>query len=437
VAALLEQVDPEMIETYVISTTASVSDMLAVLLLCHEVGLYRPGEYSRLNVVPLFETGEDLVNAPGLMDELLALPIYGDHLRLRGQTQEVMLGYSDSNKEGGFVAANWALYRAQVELTEVADRRGVRLRLFHGRGGAVGRGGGPAGQAILSQPPGTLRGQIKMTDQGEMISDRYLDPRTATRHLEQVVNAVLHAGFPEVVRQPEPAWVTAMEQIATAGRAAYRGLVYDDPRFLAYFREATPISEISRLRIGSRPASRRKSARIEDLRAIPWVFSWMQSRHTLPGWYGLGSALAAFEGGDHRRLLLLRRMYRDWPFFRTMLDNAQLIIAKADMGIARRYAELVGDQDLAEALFSTIRTEYEATVTMVGKVAEMGEILDDQPVLQKAIRLRNPYVDPLSYIQIEILRRLRAAPPDSDQEELETVVLMSINGIAAGLKNTG
>lgn len=442
VAALLEQVDPEIVETYIISTTASVSDILAVLLLCREVGLYRPGAYSRLNVVPLFETGDDLERAPQLLDELLALPVYSDHLRLRGQTQEVMLGYSDSNKEGGFVAANWALYKAQVELTAVADRHGVRLRLFHGRGGAVGRGGGPAGQAILAQPPGTLRGQIKMTDQGEMISDRYLDPRTAARHLEQVINAVLRAGFPGVVRHPEPAWTEAMERIAEAARAAYRGLVYDNPAFLTYFREATPINEISRLRIGSRPASRRKSDRIEDLRAIPWVFSWMQSRHTLPGWYGLGSGLMAFIGPDgapgaDERLALLRRMYREWPFFKTMLDNAQLIIAKADLGIARRYAELVADQALAEACFATVRAEYEATVEAIRQVAQVDDILAAQPVLQRAIRQRNPYVDPLSYIQIELLRRLRAGPAEDELEGLESAVLMSINGIAAGLKNTG
>ncbi|GAB4435399.1 MAG: phosphoenolpyruvate carboxylase [Chloroflexi bacterium OHK40] len=445
VAALIEQVDPEVIETYIISTTTSVSDILAVLLLCREVGLYRPGEHSRLNVVPLFETGDDLTNAPGLMDELLALPIYRDHLALRGNLQEIMLGYSDSNKEGGFVAANWALYRAQVELSAVADHHGVRLRLFHGRGGAVGRGGGPAGQAILSQPPGTLRGQIKMTDQGEMISDRYLDPLTASRHLEQVINAVLRAGFPEMSRPPRPEWLTAMEQIATAARAAYRALIYENPDFLVYFREATPINEISRLRIGSRPASRRKSDRIEDLRAIPWVFSWMQSRHTLPGWFGLGSGLAAFvEGMDGAgmadapgRLTLLRQMYRGWPFFKTLLDNAQLIIAKADMAIARRYAELVSDQALAAAIYGAISAEYERTRTMICRVAEIAEILDAQPVLQRAIRQRNPYVDPLSYVQIELLRRLRANPDPEAQEALETAVLMSINGIAAGLKNTG
>jgi phosphoenolpyruvate carboxylase len=437
IAALIEQIDPQMIDTYVISTTAHASDLLAVLLFCREVGLYRPGQFSRLNVVPLFETGEDLRQAPAIVDACLQLPVYRDHLSLRGNTQEVMLGYSDSNKEGGFVSANWRLYHAQLELSTVSDTHGVQLRLFHGRGGAIGRGGGPANQAILAQPPGTLRGQIKVTDQGEMISDRYFDARTAYRHLEQVINAVLRAGFPSVLRHPLPEWTAAMEQMATIARECYRALIYDDPQFLTYFRSATPIAEISRLRIGSRPASRRKSDRIEDLRAIPWVFSWMQSRHTLPGWFGLGSALEGFVDGDAARLEVLRTMYRDWPFFSTMVDNAQLIIAKADMEIARRYAELVEDQALAQRIVDTIVAEFERTRTMICAVAQIEEVLDTMPVLQKAYRERNPYIDPLSYIQIELLRRLRNAPSDSDQEALETAVLMSINGIAAGLKNTG
>ncbi|NWF81028.1 MAG: phosphoenolpyruvate carboxylase [Chloroflexi bacterium] len=439
IAAIREQLDPEVIETYVISTTARVSDILAVLLLCRETGLYRPGAFSQLNIVPLFETSDDLNHAPRVMGDLLDLGVYRDHLRLRGDLQEVMLGYSDSNKEGGFVAANWALYRAQVELTALADARGLRLRLFHGRGGAVGRGGGPAGQAILAQPPGTLRGQIKMTDQGEMIADRYLDPLSASRHLEQVLNAVLRAGFPEVVRLPDPAWIAAMEEMSDTARTAYRSLIYDHPRFLSYFREATPIAEISRLRIGSRPASRRKSDRIEDLRAIPWVFSWMQSRHTLPGWFGLGSALEHFIGQPPRdeRLTLLRQMYREWPFFAMLLDNAQLIIAKADLAIARHYADLVGDRATADEIFAAIAQEYARTCRLICAVAQISEVLDGQPVLQRAIRQRNPYIDPLSYIQIELIRRLRANPPEAEEEELETAVLMSINGIAAGLKNTG
>ncbi len=435
-AAISEQLDPEIFQTYIISTTSQVSDLLAVLLFCRDAGLYQPGQYSQLNIVPLFETGKDLQRAPLLLDELLQLPVYREHLALRDNLQEVMLGYSDSNKEGGFVAANWALYRAQVALTTVTDRHGVRLRLFHGRGGAVGRGGGPAGQAILAQPPGTLHGQIKVTDQGEMISDRYLDPRTAHRHLEQVVNAVLRAGFPGMARHPEPEWVAAMERMAETARAVYRNLVYEDPDFLTYFRNATPVAEFNRLRIGSRPVSRRKSDRIEDLRAIPWVFSWMQSRHTLPGWFGLGSALEDFAEADPNHLHLLRTMYRHWPFFTTLLDNAQMIMLKADMNIARAYAGLVPDQQLAGRIFRQIENEFRRTERMICQITEQNDLLAHQPVLQRAIRQRNPYIDPLSFVQIELLRRLRAAPPE-EQVELETVLLMSINGIAAGLKNTG
>ncbi len=435
-AAISEQLDPEIFQTYIVSTTSQVSDLLAVLLLCRDAGLYQPGQQSQLNIVPLFETGDDLQRAPVLLDELLQLPVYREHLALRDNLQEVMLGYSDSNKEGGFVAANWALYRAQVELTAVTERHGARLRLFHGRGGAVGRGGGPAGQAILAQPPGTLHGQIKVTDQGEMISDRYLDPRTAHRHLEQVVNAVLRASFPGMARQPEPEWLAAMEQMATTARTAYRRLVYEDPDFLTYFRNATPVAEFNRLRIGSRPVSRRKSDRIEDLRAIPWVFSWMQSRHTIPGWFGLGSALEQFAKADPNHIHLLRAMYRHWPFFTTLLDNAQMIMLKADLGIARRYAELVPNQAIAERIFLQIEREFHRTARMICQITEYNDLLDNQPVLQHAIRQRNPYIDPLSYIQIELLRRLREAPPEA-QGELETVLLMSINGIAAGLKNTG
>ncbi len=435
-AAISEQLDPEIFQTYIVSTTSQVSDLLAVLLLCRDAGLYQPSQQSQLNIVPLFETGDDLQRAPVLLDELLQLPVYREHLALRDNLQEVMLGYSDSNKEGGFVAANWALYRAQVELTAVTERHDARLRLFHGRGGAVGRGGGPAGQAILAQPPGTLHGQIKVTDQGEMISDRYLDPRTAHRHLEQVVNAVLRASFPGMARQPEPEWLAAMEQMATTARTAYRRLVYEDPDFLTYFRNATPVAEFSRLRIGSRPVSRRQSDRIEDLRAIPWVFSWMQSRHTIPGWFGLGSALETFAQADPSHLHLLRTMYRNWPFFTTLLDNAQMIMLKADMSIARCYADLVPHQAIAERIFQHIESEFRRTERMICQITEHSDLLASQPVLQRAIRQRNPYIDPLSYVQIELLRRLRSAPPE-EQSELETVLLMSINGIAAGLKNTG
>ncbi len=468
IAAILEQLDPEVISTYIISHTSHVSDILGVLLLAREAGLYRPGHYNRLDVVPLFETGADLIRSGQVLDACLKMPIYREALRLRNDVQEVMLGYSDSNKESGFVAAHWALYRAQVELTRSAEQHQIRLRLFHGRGGAVGRGGGPANRAILAQPPGTLRGQIKMTEQGEVISDRYFEPRTAHRHLEQVINAVLRGGFPAVVAMPHNTWIAAMEAMASTAQRCYQDLVYRNPDFITYFQHATPIAEISRLRIGSRPASRSNSNRIEDLRAIPWVFSWMQSRHTLPGWYGLGSALEMFaaapttneqntgqwqhNGAAHsdgpdlhyhprplvaERIELLRTMYRQWPFFRTMLDNAQMILAKADMDIAQLYAQLLPDQALALRIYTTIAAEYERTRRMVCEVAEIADLLDTMPILQRSIRQRNPYVDPLSYIQVELLRRLRAAPSGPDHHAIEAAVLLSINGIAAGLKNTG
>ncbi len=457
IAAILEQLSPESIETYIISMTRGASDLLTVLLFAREAGLYNPeAGVSRLNIVPLFETGADLAAADGIMEECLRLPAYREHLRLRGDTQEVMIGYSDSNKDGGFLAANWALYQAQVALRELSGQHGVELRLFHGRGGSIGRGGGPANQAILASPPGTLGHQIKITEQGEVISDRYGTSAIAHRHLEQVINAVLLAGFPTQGDAAE-AWVHTLEQLAAVARRHYRALVYDNPEFLPYFRHATPIAEISRLKIGSRPASRKNSDRIEDLRAIPWVFSWMQSRHTLPGWYGLGYALETFvsspefsvpgpEGqqvgeDQHRlqsaKLKVLQEMYARWPFFKTMIDNAQMILGKADLGVAERYAELVPDQAAGQRVFGQIRAEYERSARMVCQVAQIKSLLDNTPILQNSILRRNPYVDPLSYIQVELLRRLRAAPEGQGHEELEDAILLSISGIAAGVKNTG
>ena len=455
VAAVLEQLNPQAIQTYIISMTTGASDLLAALLFAKEAGLYRPeAGISRLDIVPLFETGADLANCASIMEACLQLPAYREHLRLRGDVQEVMIGYSDSNKDVGFVAANWALYQAQRALRDLMARHAVGLRLFHGRGGAIGRGGGPANQAILAQPPGSTGNQIKITEQGEVISDRYGLPKLAHRHLEQLVNAVLRAGFAPR-EDVGPAWEQALEQLAAIARRHYRALVYEHPDFLRYFRTATPIAEISRLKIGSRPASRKNSDRIEDLRAIPWVFSWMQSRHTLPGWYGLGFALETFVRGqgsgvrdqgadspDPRPLTpdalgLLQEMYSNWPFFRTMIDNAQMILGKADLHIAERYAELVPEPEVAQAVFGQIRAEYERTRRMVCQVARIERLLDNTPVLQRSIVLRNPYVDPLSYIQVELLGRLRAAPDAPDHTALEDAILLSISGIAAGLKNTG
>jgi phosphoenolpyruvate carboxylase len=457
VAAILEQLSPESIETYITSMTTGASDILTTLLFAKEAGLYQPeAQISRLNIVPLFETGADLAGCAAVMEACLALPAYRGHLRLRGDVQEIMIGYSDSNKDVGFVAANWALYQAQRALRDLAASQGVELRLFHGRGGAIGRGGGPANRAILAQPPGSIGSQIKVTEQGEVISDRYGLPDLAYRHLEQLVNAVLLAGFAPREDAP-PEWEQALERLAAIARAHYRALVYEHPDFLAYFRSATPIAEISRLKIGSRPASRRNSDRIEDLRAIPWVFSWMQSRHTLPGWYGLGYALETFVSetkNDERRtmneemgsssfishrssLQLLQDMYANWPFFRAMIDSAQMILGKADLHIAERYAELAPGAERGRAIFGLIREEYERTSRMVSQVAQIERLLDNSPVLQRSIERRNPYVDPLSYVQIELLRRLRAAPEGPDHAALEDAILLSISGIAAGLKNTG
>ncbi|RYE94174.1 MAG: phosphoenolpyruvate carboxylase, partial [Myxococcales bacterium] len=441
IAAVRAQLAPDAIDTFIVSMTRGGSDLLAVLLLGREAGLFSPAaKLSALDVVPLFETGDDLAASTGILDALWQLPVYREHLRLRGDVQQVMLGYSDSNKDTGFVAANWSLYLAQQQLTALAHRHGLRLELFHGRGGSIGRGGGPANRAILAQPPGSVGNRIKITEQGEMIADRYGLPALAERHLSQLLHAVMLAG----VEAPAPApaaWETVMGELARDAREHYRGLVYDNPKFLPYFRAATPIGEIRQLHLGSRPASRKNSDRIEDLRAIPWVFSWMQSRHTLPGWYGLGTALerlvqrGARDGTDP--VEMLRAMHQGWPFFRSMIDNAQMILSKADLSIAARYAALVPEADVRETIFGAIEAEYERTVALVLQVARLDRLLGDSPVLERTIALRNPYVDPLSYLQIELLGRLRASPPEADRALLEDAMLLSISGIAAGLKNTG
>ncbi len=434
-AALLEQLNPDITHTYIISMTTGASDLLAVLLLAKEAGLYQPGAWSRLDVVPLFETREDLTNAPRIMADLFAIDAYRDHLARRRDFQEIMVGYSDSNKLAGFLPASWALYQAQRALVEVADRAGVTLELFHGRGGAIGRGGGPANSAILAQPAGTVRGRLKLTEQGEVISDRYGHPGIAARHLQQVLNAVLLASAPHADDVIPAAWESAVTTLADLAFAAYRELV-EDPLFSAYFHGATPIDELSNLKIGSRPARRKQTDRLEDLRAIPWVFAWMQSRHTLPGWYGLGAAVEQFLAEDREaRLELLRTMYREWPFWRATLDNAQMVLAKADRHIARHYATLVTDAAAREHIWARISTEWERTERAVCDIAGIDRLLDRSPTLQRSIRRRNPYVDPLSYIQVALLRRLRESrAPDA---ALEQAVLLTVNGIAAGLRNTG
>ncbi len=442
---------PEAFGSFIMSMASNVSDVLAMLLLAKEAGLadLRDGDggWSRVDVVPLFETIEDLENAPTVLDTLLSNAVYRRNVTHRGGAQEVMVGYSDSNKDGGYLTANWKLYVAQSKLAEVAQKHGVKLRLFHGRGGAIGRGGGPAGKAVLAQPPGSVRGRLKITEQGEVIAARYFDQEIAHRNLEQMVHAVLLASADTEDAPEIPAdWAAVMDEVSQTAFTAYRALVYDDPGFVRFFHEATPIGEFAQLNIGSRPPKRTASDRIEDLRAIPWVFSWMQSRYTLPGWYGVGAALGAYAAASPAHLDRLRRMYEDWPFFTTLLDNAQMSLAKADLDIAARYAALVEDRANADRIYGTIADEYTRTTAVLLQITGQSALLDTAPVLQKSIRLRNPYVDPLSFLQVELLRRLRALPSASDTDpnalktqrrDLRAAVLLSVNGIAAGMKNTG
>jgi phosphoenolpyruvate carboxylase len=440
IAAILERQNPDAIRTYIISMATEPAHILEVLLLAREAGLFDPVRgISRLDIVPLFETLQALREGPAIMERMFALPIYRKHLKLRHDRQEVMIGYSDSNKESGFLMSVWALYQAQVELVALARKAGVTLVFFHGRGGAIGRGGGPANRVILAQPPGTVEGRIRITEQGEVIADRYGHHAIAERHLEQVVHAVLLSSFPAEADKPDPAWEKVLDRMAASARKHYRALVYDTPEFLTYFEQATPIGEISHLKIGSRPARRGPASGITDLRAIPWVFSWMQSRHTLPGWYGLGSAMQEYVDSDPSALAVLQAMYERWPFWSTAIDNAQMILAKADLTIARLYADLVEDQSLADRIFGQIQAEYDRTVELVCRITKQSALLERMPVLQRSIQRRNPYVDPLSFIQLVMLRRLRSGEygGSAEEEELRTGVLESINGIAAGLKNTG
>jgi phosphoenolpyruvate carboxylase len=424
---------PELLGPFIISMTRGPADMLTVLLLARWAGTDEG-----LSIVPLFETVEDLEAAPRILTELFELPAYREHLGSHGHEQMVMIGYSDSNKDSGYMAANWALYQAQAAIAKVARAHGIGFTLFHGRGGTVARGGGPANRAIRAQPPGTIDGRFRLTEQGEVIASRYGEPDLAHRHLEQIVSAVLasSAGTADEGEAPAlpEAWRQSMAAMAAASRAAYRHLVYETPEFMEFWQTATPLEEISRLRIGSRPATRRGGAlQVTHIRAIPWVFSWMQGRFNLPGWYGLGTALA---GGD---LALLKQLYQEWPFFRALLDNAEMSLLKADIDIAALYVDLVPDREMARRLFARLTEEFELTRRLVLAVTGHAELMDADPVIQRSVQLRNPYVDPLNYIQVEMLRRLRALPdPEAaEAEDLREVLVLSINGIAAGLRNTG
>jgi phosphoenolpyruvate carboxylase len=428
---------PESIRQYVISKAESVSDLLEVAVMLKEGGLVTAGALptSQVQIVPLFETIADLRRAPATMAAWFALPEARSLVTALGGVQEVMLGYSDSNKDGGYVTSNWELYKAETELVTVFCAAGVRLRFFHGRGGTVGRGGGPSYEAILAQPPGSVQGELRLTEQGEVIASKYANRDIGRRNLEALVAATVRATLDEAPREEHAEYHAAMEEISAAAMASYRGLVYETDGFVDYFRASTPIREIAELNIGSRPASRKPSQRIEDLRAIPWVFSWAQCRVMLPGWYGLGSAVDAYVArhGEKGRALLAE-MWREWPFFRAMLSNLEMLLAKADLAVAARYKELVPDAQLADAIFGRIRRELDLTVKAYFGITASAGFLETNPALARSIRNRFPYLDPLNHLQVELLKRYRAGDA---AEKVKRGIHLTINGLAAGLRNSG
>jgi phosphoenolpyruvate carboxylase len=448
-AEAIRRLGPRSIRHMVISKCQDVSDVLEVVVLLKEVGLAMPArgdDAARLavDVVPLFETIDDLARAGDTLDALLSVPEYRELVdTARAGTQEVMLGYSDSNKDGGYLAANWALHEAQVALISVAGKHGVRLRFFHGRGGTVGRGGGPSYDAIVAQPAGAVQGSLRLTEQGEVIAARYADPALARRSLEALVAATIvstaatvREGDPELDGEPhgvDPLDREALDALSARSLSAYRSFVHDDPAFVDFFRSLTPITEISDLKIGSRPASRTMSRSIDDLRAIPWVFSWSQCRIMLPGWFGVGIAIEEWAADRPERIDHLRSMHRRWPFFRTVMSNLGMVLAKTDLDLAARYVRLVPDAALAERCFATIRAEHERTVAWHRTITE-GDLLADNPALARSIRNRFPYLDLLNVIQVSLLERRRRGERD---ELLERAIQLTLNGLAAGLRNSG
>ncbi len=434
------------VRQYIISHTETLSDLLEVALLQKETGLLRGLWGSQkiqmdLNIAPLFETIADLRHAPMIMGQWLSLLGIRHILRYQSNEQEIMLGYSDSNKDGGFLTSNWELYKAEVSLVELFSQANIKLRLFHGRGGTVGRGGGPTYQAIMAQPAGTVDGQIRLTEQGEIIANKYADPKVGRQHLETLIAATIDASLlPPVILEDKKrrAFEMVMEDLSTTAMTTYRSLIYETPGFAEYFFSATPITEISQLNLGSRPSSRKATSRIEDLRAIPWGFSWGQCRLLLPGWYGLGSAIHQYLNTDEAlkesRTATLKEMLATWPLFKSLISNVDMVLAKTDLVVARHYAHLVNDQTLREDIFSCIEQEYALTTDALNLLQETTERLSSNPTLAYSIRNRLPYLDPLNHLQVELIKRLRNGETD---EKLKLAIQLTINGIAAGLRNTG
>lgn len=429
-AAALARYGPHCIDNYIISKAAGVSDVLEAYALLKEAGVYRAGAPCPIMVTPLFETIEDLERAPRIMAELFALPEFAGMAATRGH-QEVMVGYSDSNKDGGYLTSVWRLHEASRALAPVFERAQVALQLFHGRGGAVGRGGGSSFAAIRAQPPGTVDGRIRITEQGEVIAAKYGTREAAAANLEAMASAALLASMapPILSARDEKRFAGAMTEMSAAAFAAYRRLVYETPGFNAFFREITPIAEIAELKIGSRPASRTRSDRIEDLRAIPWVFSWSQARIMLPGWYGAGHGLKAVADAA-----LLRDMAQTWPFLRATLANLEMVLAKSDMAVAKQYLALVKDRELGKAIFEQIGAAWGETRDALLRVTGQTRLLEKQPALSKSIRLRLPYIEPLNFLQVELLKRHRAG---EDDRRIREGIQLSINAIATALRNSG
>jgi phosphoenolpyruvate carboxylase len=432
------------ISVYLVSMTKSASDLLEVLVMAKEAGIYRlhaDGTVeSQLNVAPLLETIDDLTAGPNIMETLFQMPVYRNHLKVMNDQQEIMLGYSDGSKDGGTLTANWKLYKAQLEIHEMANKYNIGLKFFHGRVGSLGRGGGPLNKSLLSQPAETIGDGVKITEQGEVLSSRYLLEDIAYRSLEQATSTLMLATA-HVSKEAEPgnlrdeSWESAIEAISSSALKKYQSLVFGDADFLTYFNEATPLRELGDLNIGSRPMSRKNRGRFEDLRAIPWVFAWTQSRQLLPAWYAAGTGLESYALKSNQNLQQLQQMYENWPFFRSTIDNLQMALMKADITTAKEYLSLVEDQKIAERIFSNILEEYEKTKAILLKITGDNELLDHTPNIKDSVYRRNPYVDPLNFLQVELIKELRNQNEPS--EELLTEVLLTISGISAGLRNTG
>ncbi len=430
---------PLAVPNYIISMCQSVSDMLEAAVLLKEAGLIDvsgPEAYSPVSIVPLFETIDDLQRGSSILEAALDLPLYRSMVASRADSQEVMLGYSDSNKDGGYLAANWALYRAELDLVESARKTGIRLRLFHGRGGTVGRGGGPSYDAILAQPPGAVNGSLRITEQGEVIAAKYAEPRIAHRNLETLLAATLEASLLDVEGLGDAAGPAyeVLDDLAARAHRAYVELVHETPGFVDYFKASTPVGEIGALNIGSRPTSRKPTTSIADLRAIPWVLAWSQSRVMLPGWYGTGAAFEEFVAEEDGRLEVLQDLYRRWPFFRTVLSNMAQVLAKSDLGLAAHYSELVDDEALRRRVFDKIVTEHERTIRMHGLITGHDDLLADNPALARSVFNRFPYLEPLNHLQVELLRRYRSG---DDDELVQRGILLTMSGLATALRNSG